>query len=48
MNGTFGKLRAIVAVVLAFGVSSFPSCGSMGGMRHLIDVPTIFSQATPT
>lgn len=48
MDSIFAKLRTVVAIVLAFGVSSLPSCSSMGGMRHLIDVPFISSQPTST
>lgn len=47
MHEILGKLRTIVALVLAFGVSSLPACSTMGGgMGHLIDVPFSFSQAT--
>jgi hypothetical protein len=44
MDSIFGKLGAVVAVILTFGVSSLPSCSAMGGgMRHMIDVPSIAS-----
>ena len=46
MKSIFGKAKAVVAIVLAFGVSSLPACSTMGGgMGHLIDVP-FSSQAT--
>jgi len=38
MGNILGKIRALVAVVLACSVSSLPSCSAMGGgMRHLIE-----------
>jgi hypothetical protein len=47
MGSILGKIKALVAVVLACSVSSLPSCGTMGGgMRHLIEVPAVYSQAT--
>lgn len=49
MHNIFGKLRAVIALVLAFGVASLPACSTMGGgMGHLIDVPFASSQATST
>jgi hypothetical protein len=49
MGSIFGKIKALVAVVLACSLSSLPSCSGMGGgMRHLIDVPFVSSQATST
>lgn len=47
MKSIFGKVKAVVTLVLAFGVSGLPACGTMGGgMGHLIDVPFSSSQAT--
>jgi len=49
MDNIIGRLRAAVALVLAFGVSSLPACSTMGGgMGHLIDVPFASSQTTST
>jgi hypothetical protein len=49
MGSIFGKIKALVAVVLACSVSSLPSCSGMGGgMRHLIDVPAVWSSSTST
>lgn len=49
MDKIFGKPKAVVALVLAFGVSSFPACSTTGGgMGHLIDVPFASWQGTST
>jgi hypothetical protein len=49
MGSIHGKIKALVAVVLACSVSSLPSCSAMGGgMRHLIEVPAIWSSSAST
>jgi hypothetical protein len=49
MDSIFGKLGAVVAVVLTIGVSSLPSCSAMGGgMRHMIEVPSVASPVMQT
>lgn len=49
MGSIFGKIKALVAVVLACSMSILPSCSGMGGgMRHLIEVPAVSSFSAST
>ena len=46
MNLLLRAIRCVAATVLALAVGSVASCGTMGGMRHLVTPPSVEQNAS--